>query len=120
METDAAAALGEELALRERIYAPRQVASAEQRSDARDVGLERGCHHVPVQPDVLVELLRDPRRQIELGHLTAGLRRDLNAPLDLSDLVGVLVDRSDVTRSELLSKSRELLHQRVQDALALF
>jgi hypothetical protein len=72
-----------------------------------------------VQLDVFVELLRNAGRQIQFGHVATGLRRDLNAPLDLSNLVGVLIDRAHIARAELLAEPCELLRQRVEDAAAL-
>src|SRR5688572_5191517 len=119
MEADARATVGKELALRERIHAARQVARTEEGHDASDVGLERRGDHVPVQANVLVELLRDSRRQIELGDFIARLRRELDATLDLTDLIGVLVDRSNIAGPELLAESPEFLDQRVEDALTL-
>src|SRR6185503_9940748 len=53
------------------------------------------------------------------GNLVARLGRELDAALDLADLVGVLVDRSHVTGPELLAERPELLDQRIKDALAL-
>ena len=69
VEADADAAVREELALRERVAAAGQVARAEQRRHARDVGLERQRRQIELQLDVFVELLGHAGRQIHRRHL---------------------------------------------------
>ncbi len=70
VEADADAAVREEIALRERIAAAGQVARAEQRRHARDVGLEGQRGQIELQLDVIVELLRHARRQVDHRHLS--------------------------------------------------
>ena len=71
---------GKSVALRERIGSAREVARAEQRRDASDVGLEGQRRQIAVQLDVIVELLRNAGRQIrDFGNVAGGFRRQLNA-----------------------------------------
>jgi hypothetical protein len=88
--------------------AARQVARAEHRGHAGDVGLERQRQHVEVQLDVLVELLRNTGRQVEFRHVAGRLGRDLDAPFDLTNLVGVLIDGPHVVRAELPLQAGQL------------
>ena len=53
---------GKERALRERVAPAGEVARAEQRRHARDVGAEGERRQIELQLDVLVELLRHARR----------------------------------------------------------
>src|SRR4051812_14954457 len=93
VEADAVAAIREELALRERINAAGEIACAEQRRHSRNVRLEGERGQIEVELDVLIELLGNTRREVDLGDVARGLRSELNPSLDLADLVGVLVDR---------------------------
>ena len=119
VEADAGAAIREQLALRERIDAAREIACAEQRRHARDVRLERERDQIEVQLDVLVELLRHSRWQVDLGHVARRLGGKLDAPLDFANLVGVLVDGLAIRRSELLPQAGELADERIENAAAL-
>ena len=96
VESGTDAPVGEEVALREDIRAPGQIASAEQRGHTRDVRAEGQRRQVELQLDVLVERIGNPRRQIDLRNRPGRLRGKLDAPLDLADFVGVLIDRPAV------------------------
>src|SRR6185295_12757358 len=67
VEATADAAVREQLALRERVRAGRQVAGAEQRDDASDVGLEGERGQIELQLDMFVEGFRNARRYFDLG-----------------------------------------------------
>jgi hypothetical protein len=89
MEADARPAVREQLALRELVGTAREIAGPEHRDDARDVGAQRERDQVPVQAHVLVELLGNARRQIQLGDVARRLGGELDAALDLANLLGV-------------------------------
>ena len=72
-----------------------------------------------MQLDVIVELLRDTRREIECGYVGRGVRRDLNASLDFADLVRVLRDRSAVVGAETRAQAVQLATKGVENASAL-
>ena len=101
-----------------RVGAAGQVAGEEQRADAGDVGLERQRQQVELQLDVLVEGLRHADRHLHvLGRDGRGLHRNLQPPLDLADVLGVVVEPGAVGRADVAAQPREAAGQRVEDAL---
>ena len=99
----------EELALRICKRPPGEIATAEQRHHARDVGLEGQRGQVEVQLDMVVEVLRDAGRQRHFRHVVRRFRGDLEATFNLANFVRVLIDRPLVARAEGGLQSGELV-----------
>ena len=118
MEAHAHAAFRIQL-FRKRIALPRQVAGPEQCHDSRNVGFEGQRCQIPMQLDVVVKRVRYPRWLLERRNGGRRFRRQLNSPLDLAHFLGVLIDRPLVRRAEILFKTLQFVHQRIQDAPAL-
>src|SRR5262245_26650049 len=72
-----------------------------------------------MQFDVIIELFRYSRRLCQSRDRGRGLRCELNAPLDLANFVGVLVDGLLIAGAEILLQARQLVEQRIQNAPAL-
>src|SRR3989441_3456277 len=72
-----------------------------------------------MQPDVLVERFRDAGRQIDLRHVCGRLGGELDAALDLANLVGVLIDRPAVAGAELLHQAGQLAADGIENAAVL-
>src|SRR4030095_14413869 len=85
----------------------------------RAIAAERQRGEVEVQLDVVVELLRDARRNVDLRNDRRRLRRQLEPALDLANFFRVLADRSKVAGPEVLLETRQLAEERIQNALVL-
>src|SRR5262249_54944493 len=103
VETHADAAFGKQrVCFREWIRFTRKVACAEQRNDARDVSLQRKGSKIPMQLDMIVELLRNTGRLSDFRDGTGGLGSQLKPALDLPDFLCVLIDGPLIRCSQTL------------------
>src|SRR5690349_4855168 len=90
METHAHAAFGKQwIVLREWIRLAGKIPRAEQRDNSRDVGLQRKRGQIPVQFDVIVELLRNTGWFPNFRNGTGRLGSQLKPALDLPDFLRV-------------------------------
>ena len=93
-----------------------QVAAEHERDRPRDVALERQRHQVVHQPEVDVLALRQPERHVGCRLLHRVVHRDLDAALELADVVDVGVDARLVAGAEIGLERAELTDDRVEDA----
>ena len=80
-----------------------QIAAEHERDRARDVALERQRHQVVHQPEVDVLALRQAERHVGRRLLHRVVHRDLDAPLELADVLDVGVDARLVAGAETAS-----------------
>ena len=92
-----------------------------ERDDPGHVGLQREHLQVEHQPRMLGERIRDAAGGPgQLGQLDVALRLgELNAPLDVTDRVEVLVHLVAVGRGQGVPEAVDLVHQRVENAAVL-
>jgi hypothetical protein len=100
---------------------PRALLLADHEGDhARQIRLEREHLQVEHQVEVILEDRRDALRFVHLRQIQiALLLRLLNAPLDVADRIGVLVDLGLILRAQRLSERRQLVVHGIENALVL-
>ena len=100
-----------------RIRAAGEIAREQQRAHAGDVRLERQRQQIELELDVLVESLRHAHRHRHIRRRDGrGLHGDLQPPLDLADVLGVVVEPRAVGGARFAAQPRETAGQRVQNA----
>src|SRR5215471_2625781 len=103
VKTHAHTAFGEQwITLGEWICLAGEIARAEQRHHAGDVGLQRKRGKIPVQLDVIVELIRNTGWFPNFRKRTGRLGSQLKSALDLANFLRVLIDCSLIRYPETL------------------
>src|SRR5262245_46560834 len=103
VKTHAHPAFGEQwIVLREWIRFAGEIPRAEQRHHTGDVGLQRKRSKIPVQLDVIVELIRNTGWFPDFRNRTGRLGSQLKPALDLANFLRVLIDCSLIRCPETL------------------
>src|SRR5262249_7029820 len=71
---------------------------------ASDIALKRESHQIELQLDVLIESFRHAGRHIHGRRRRRRLRRDVETPLDLTNIFGVLIEPGTIARADIPAK----------------